>query len=334
MGFTVKTAGILTTIQDNGRFGYEKFGISPSGPMDFVSFTLANILVGNSWGDSALEATLLGPSIVFDDECIIAITGADMTPMINNAHCEMYRALSVKSGDVLNLGNSPARTNCRAYIAFHGGLEVQRVMGSAATAIQNRIGSRLHKSDYIRIHKSITPVRNLQSRFIVPPESLSGEKIIRVILGPQDHAFTDEGLANFLNTPYTVTSDFDRMGYRLTGKNISHKTDCNIISDGIVNGAIQVPGSGQPIIMTAERQTIGGYTKIAAVISADLPVIGQSRAGDILRFKAISVREAHEILREVNNNLMAIQERLDSARVTSYRVKVDGKIYHVSVEHL
>ena len=338
MGFRVDNPGILTTIQDSGRFGYEKFGVSPSGAMDFVSFTLANILAGNPDNESALEFTIAGATLTFDAEAVIAITGADMSPTINNKPCEMYRALKVNSGDVLKLGF--VKDSCRAYLAVHGGLDLPLIMGSRAAAIQNHIGKKLQKGDYISIRKSETPVINLETRFITAPELPKNEKIVRVILGPQDDAFTKEGLENFLTQPYKVSKDFDRMGYRLEGAKITHKNDCNIISDGMVTGAIQIPGSGQPIIMMSERQTIGGYTKIAVVITANLPLIGQSKEGDVLRFKAVSVEEAHEELRKIHDDFNNIRERLDSGNINAninanyYKITVDGQAFDVSVEKL
>lgn len=330
MGFHVENPGILTTVQDSGRYGYEKFGISPSGPMDFVSFTLANILVGNSFSESCLELTVSGASLRFDSECVIAVTGADMNAKINGRPCETYRAVKINAGDVLALGF--VKAGCRTYIAFHGGLDVPVIMGSKSAALQNHIGRRLQKGDYIRTYDS--QAMNVESRFIEPSEIQTGEKIIRVILGPQYDRFTEKGIADFLTQPYKVSSDFNRMGYRLEGAKIEHKTDCNIISDGMTTGAVQIPGSGQPIIMMSERQTIGGYTKIASVITADLPLIGQSREGDILRFKSVSLKEAHESLREIYTNFTALQTRFNDSNLQSYRVKVDGKIYHVSIERL
>ncbi|MBR0094363.1 MAG: biotin-dependent carboxyltransferase, partial [Synergistaceae bacterium] len=334
MGFRVDNPGILTTIQDGGRFGYEKFGVSPSGAMDFISFTQANILADNPNDESALELTIAGATLTFDSECVIAITGADMSPTINGKPCEMYRALKLNPGDVLKLGF--VKNLCRSYIAFHGGLDVPQIMASRATAIQNHIGQKLQRGDHIDIRSSDSPVRNFETRAITPTSSLLTPNSIRVILGPQAEAFTDEGIENFLSQPYKVSKDFDRMGYRLEGAKIAHKNDCNIISDGMVTGAIQVPGSGQPIIMMSERQTIGGYTKIAVVITADLPLVGQSKEGDILKFKAVSVKEAHEALREVHKGFDDLRASLDTPRANPnasyYRIKVDGRAFNVSVE--
>lgn len=341
MGFVTENPGVLTTIQDEGRYGYEQFGMSPAGPMDGTAFRTANLLVGNPEGESALEATVLGPTLRFDQDNVIAVTGADMAPALNGQPCPMYQAVSVKAGDQLKLG--AAKTGCRAYIAFAGGLDVPPVMGSRATALQNKVGGyqgrKLAKGDAVGFR---TPNPSLPLPRTAPVPAPAGREVtIRVILGPQDDMFTKEGLDTFLSQPYTVSKDFDRMGCRLEGPVIQHKTDGNIISDGMVTGAIQVPTSGQPIIMLAERQTVGGYTKIATVISTDLPLVGQRKTGDVIRFQAVSVEEAHRAWRETNRELEELKANLDRPRPvqpqlvqpagTTYKVTVNGRSYQVQV---
>lgn len=341
MGFVTENPGVLTTIQDEGRYGYEQFGMSPAGPMDGTAFRTANLLVGNPEGESALEATVLGPTLRFDQDNVIAVTGADMAPALNGQPCPMYQAVSVKAGDQLKLG--AAKTGCRAYIAFAGGLDVPPVMGSRATALQNKVGGyqgrKLAKGDAVGFR---TPNPSLPLPRTAPVPAPAGREVtIRVILGPQDDMFTKEGLDTFLSQPYTVSKDFDRMGCRLEGPVIQHKTDGNIISDGMVTGAIQVPTSGQPIIMLAERQTVGGYTKIATVISTDLPLVGQRKTGDVIRFQAVSVEEAHRAWRETNRELEELKANLDRPRSvqpqlvqpagTTYKVTVNGRSYQVQV---
>lgn len=341
MGFVTENPGVLTTIQDEGRYGYEQFGMSPAGPMDGTAFRTANILVGNPEGESALEATVLGPALRFDQDNVIAVTGADMAPALNGQPCPMYQAVSVKAGDQLKLG--AAKTGCRAYIAFAGGLDVPPVMGSRATALQNKVGGyqgrKLAKGDAVGFR---TPNPSLPLPRTAPVPAPAGREVtIRVILGPQDDMFTKEGLDTFLSQPYTVSKDFDRMGCRLEGPVIQHKTDGNIISDGMVTGAIQVPTSGQPIIMLTERQTVGGYTKIATVVSTDLPLVGQRKTGDVIRFQAVSVEEAHRAWRETNRELEELKANLDRPRPvqpqlvqpagTTYKVTVNGRSYQVQV---
>lgn len=341
MGFVTENPGVLTTIQDEGRYGYEQFGMSPAGPMDGTAFRTANLLVGNPEGESALEATVLGPTLRFDQDNVIAVTGADMAPALNGQPYPMYQAVSVKAGDQLKLG--AAKTGCRAYIAFAGGLDVPQVMGSRATALQNKVGGyqgrKLAKGDAVGFR---APNPSLPLPRTAPVPAPAGREVtIRVILGPQDDMFTKEGLDTFLSQPYTVSKDFDRMGCRLEGPVIQHKTDGNIISDGMVTGAIQVPTSGQPIIMLAERQTVGGYTKIATVISTDLPLVGQRKTGDVIRFQAVSVEEAHRAWRETNRELEELKANLDRPRPvqpqlvqpagTTYKVTVNGRSYQVQV---
>lgn len=339
MGIIVENPGLLTTVQDEGRFGWEQFGVSPSGPMDAESFHIANILAGNDAGESALECTLAGPALRFTEDETVAVTGADMSPLLNGAPCPMNRALAIRAGDVLKL--QPAKNGCRAYIAFAGGLDVPLVMGSRATGIQNKIGGlngrRLAKGDEINFRAPSASLENMPARVSGHALRTGRENVLRVIMGPQDDRFTDEGLRTFLGEPYKVTNDCDRMGCRLEGPAIQHKTDGNIISDGIATGAIQVPTSGQPIIMMAERQTVGGYTKIAAVISADLPVIAQCRPGDVVRFRAVSLAEAHRLRREGRKKLEDLAARIKgraAGPARRYCVTVGGRRYEVSVEEI
>lgn len=338
MGIVVEEAGVLTTVQDGGRYGYEQFGVSPSGPMDQLSFQTANILVGNPRDESALEATMLGPALRFTRDQVIALTGADMTPLLDGQPCPMDRAVTVKAGSVLKL--RAARTGCRSYIAFAGGLDVPEVMGSRSTGVQNKVGGlqgrKLAKGDQIGFRAPRAALPNWEARVSQRRVPAEGEHTLRVILGPQDDAFTPEGIAAFLGQPYAVTNDFDRMGCRLDGPVIQHKVDGNIISDGMVTGAIQVPTSGLPIIMLAERQTVGGYTKIATVITADLPVIGQCRPGDTVRFQQITVPQAHQLWRQEQERLSALEARIAAAPqagpVRRYRIRVNGKVYETSIQ--
>lgn len=213
MGIFIETPGVLTTVQDGGRYGYEQFGVSPSGPMDLESFQLANILVGNPRDLSALEATMLGPTLRFTRDNIIAITGGDMTPLLNEQPVPMNQAILIRSGSVLKL--RAARTGCRTYVAFAGGLDVPEVMGSRATGVQNRVGGlegrKLAKGDELPFLAPKTALPRMEERRTSHPMPAGKERVLRVILGPQDDAFTQQGLDTFLGQPYQVTNDFDRM---------------------------------------------------------------------------------------------------------------------------
>lgn len=335
MGIIIENPGLLTTLQDAGRFGYGQFGVTPSGPMDAESFQIANLLVGNPPGESALEATILGPAFRVTEETVMAIAGADMSPTVNGATIPMHQAIRVPAGSEVKL--QAAQNGSRTYIAFYGGFDVPLVMGSRATSIQNHIGGfdgrKLAKGDEIPLRQGKDAPQDVSRRLVAHQIRRKHENIVRVILGPQEDYFTKKGIDAFLEKPYTVSKDFDRMGCRLEGEPIEHKTDGNIISDGMAYGAIQVPTTGQPIIMLAERQSTGGYTKIATVISVDLPIIGQCFPGDIIRFQAVSIEEAHRLLKEQNVKMQDLAERLNrEPKEHTYRVTLGGKTYEIVVE--
>lgn len=298
MSITVLNPGLLTTVQDLGRVGYQQFGVSVSGVMDPRAAAIGNILVGNPQGEAVLECTLMGPQLKFETDEVIAVTGGDLSPTLDGQPVPSYAALAVKAGQTLRFGAPKA--GCRAYIAFAGGLDIPLVMGSRSTYMKAAIGGfegrKLQKGDALGLRAPVAGYANLHQRAIAPEFVPRPVYTLRVVLGPQDDAFTPEGVATFLGSEYTVTNEFDRMGCRMDGPAIQHKNGGDIISDGIAFGAIQVPGSGKPILMGADRQTTGGYTKIATVISADFRLLAQLKAGDKVRFEAVSVQAAQQAL--------------------------------------
>jgi biotin-dependent carboxylase-like uncharacterized protein len=247
-----------------------------------------------------LEFTLIGPTLEFTSATIIAITGGDFQPTVNGEPVPMYTALYINKGDILKFGS--ARTGSRGYIAFSSYLDIPVIMGSRCTNLKSSIGGfkgrKLQADDYIgfRIKRRYLPF--FLSRKLDIHEFGEVEKELRVIMGPQDNRFTKQGVETFLSSEYTVTSDFDRMGCRLEGPFIASEQGSDIISDGIAFGSIQVPTHGKPIILLSDRQTTGGYAKIATVISADIPKLVQSRTDDKIRFKPITVQEAQALYRE------------------------------------
>jgi len=297
MGIKVLNPGLLTTVQDMGRIGYQQFGIPVSGVMDARSTAIANILVGNAQEEAVLECTLMGPHLEFDCDNTIAITGGELTPVLDEKTVPMYRAIYVRNGQILRF--LAPKTGCRAYISFKGGLEIPKVMGSRSTYLRAKIGGlegrKLQKGDVIGFRHPGIPM-NMEVRFLTPEFVPQPIYTLRVLPGPQRDAFSPEGLQTFLTQIYTVTNDFDRMGCRLDGTAIRHIKDGNIISDGISFGAVQVPSEGKPIIMLADRQTVGGYTKIANIITADFRILAQLKAGDRVRFQLVSVQNAQSVL--------------------------------------
>lgn len=297
MNLQVVESGFLSSVQDGGRFGYQDIGISPAGPMDRRSFNLANILVGNSMDEAALEITFTGPVIIFDCDNVIAITGADMSPTVDAEPLPMYEAILVRAGQTLRFGR--LASGLRSYLAVSGGFDIPLVMGSRSTLLRNHIGGyegrELRKGDVIRLRSPKSTLNHMNRRVILERVIDADVINLRVIRGPQDSRFTERGLKTFFTGTYVVTNEQDRMGCRLAGPKIEHVVDANIISDGIVAGSIQVPGNNLPIVMLADRQSIGGYTKIATVISVDLPKMGQVKPGDKIRFIETNVAKAQRL---------------------------------------
>ena len=314
MSITVLNPGLLTTVQDQGRIGYQQFGVSVSGVMDPRSAALANILVGNDEKEAVLECTMMGPHLQFDQANCIAITGGDLMPTLDGKPIPNYTAVKVEAGQVLKF--TMPKTGCRAFIAFAGGLDIPEVMGSRSTYMKAKIGGlngrKLEKGDVIGFRAPKAELKNMNFRSMASEFVPRKEYTVRVVLGPQDDYFTDAGIQTFLSEVYTVTPEFDRMGCRLEGAVIQHKDGGDIISDGIAFGAIQVPSSGNPIIMLGDRQTTGGYTKIATVVSADFRILAQLKAGDKVRFEKVSVKVAQDALLTQRAALKTIRTALEA----------------------
>ncbi len=305
---TILSPGPLSTIQDEGRFGYMNTGFSPNGAMDSYSMKVANILVGNAPGDGVIEMTMMGLSAQFDCDSVIALTGADMQPEINGNPIAMYTAVEVHKDDVLTM--KMASAGMRTYLAAAGGFDLSAAMGSMSTNLKCGIGGlegrKLRAGDTIPLRTSVS-LSLLGDRKAEAENKYPTALTVRVVLGPQDDYFTQKGIDTFLGTWYTVTDKSDRMGVRLDGEKIESRKGVDIISDGIATGAVQIPASGTPIIMMADRQTTGGYAKIATVISADLPKIAQSRPGTQIRFAAVDTRDAVRLKKEEEKKLKELQ---------------------------
>jgi antagonist of KipI len=291
-------AGPQTTVQDLGRSGQLRYGIPPSGPIDRYAFVIANRLVGNADSAAALECTLIGARFQVHVSCAIAVTGAEMPVTINGSEAPRWTTLMIKPGDVVKVG--AARTGVRSYVAFSGGIDVPIVMGSRSTYLRGGLGGlegrALRKDDRISLPPAPLPRVWGIAPDVVP--DYTAEPEVRVVLGPQADRFTDEGIATFLNSSYEMLPQSDRMGARLRGECVPHVRGHDIISDGIALGSIQIPGDGQPIILLMDRQSTGGYTKLATVCSFDIGHVGQLKPGRSLRFRAISIDEAHRLFRE------------------------------------
>lgn len=307
----VKKSGMLTTIQDRGRMSYQKYGVSSCGAMDSLSLRLANILVGNDEGEAAIEITLIGPVLQFIQDGVIAITGANLTPKINGKEVPLWRSISISAGDVLSFGM--AKEGCRSYLAIAGGIDVPIVLGSRSTFIRGDFGGfegrALKAGDAISVRESGQHLDSLLGRVIPPKYTPNyGEKRkIRFVLGPQADSFAEEVIHQFSSGIYEILSDSDRMGYRLKGPEIPHESTPDIISDYITAGSIQVPGNGQPIVLMADCQMTGGYTKIGVVIGVDIPYLAQQKPGDLIQFERVEINEAQLLWKKQEQFLSTIK---------------------------
>jgi biotin-dependent carboxylase-like uncharacterized protein len=311
--------GLHTTIQDLGRAGLLATGMPPSGAFDMVALQQANLLVGNDTGDSflvgthigeaGLEMLLLGPRLRFAQDCLVAVTGADLGPTLNEAPLPMYETVRVQAGDIVAFG--PSSEGARGYLAVAGGFDVPLALGSRATNVRARIGGlggrRLEAGDRVPIGVPARPLADIPARTI-PREHrpvLGAPWELRVVLGPQHELFEADSLAEFLGADWRLQSKSDRMGCRFSGPQLSFRPrpeylvdqagadPSNIVDDAIPVGGIQVPSGVELIAMGVDGPSLGGYAKIATVISADIGRLAQIRPGEWTRFRAVDVTEAN-----------------------------------------
>ncbi len=302
--------GLLTTVQDEGRPGFRAFGMPLAGALDRHAYALSNLLAGNAPGAAALEMTLLGGTFRFARDAYVGLAGADMQAALDGGGVPCWSGFLVRAGSVLAL--SAARAGVRCYLAVRGGIDVAPVLGSRSTYARAGVGGfqgrPLSAGD--ALSSGPASLRDAAPRGL-PARAVPGygpDLRLRVVLGPQDDRFLPEGVATFLAGAYTVTNRNDRMGYQLEGPVIRHAHGPDIVSDGLLPGAVQVPGSGTPFVMTADCHTVGGYAKIATVIGPDLDRLAQARRGDVVRFARCTPREAVEVVRRRRGRLEALQQ--------------------------
>lgn len=261
--------------------------------MDPLALRIGNFLVGNAEGSAGLEITIVGPRLEFQTDVLFAITGANLSPLLNGMEISNWRTYYATAGSVLEFG--PCVEGCRSYLAVRGGIDVPIVLGSRSTFLKGQFGGyegrRLVNRDQIRTFEQRLPPKLRSVRLAYTPH-YSLEEPIGITLGPQDYRFTQNAIDTLVTEPFEVGLDSDRMGYRLHGARLEHVDDADIISDYIVCGSIQVPKSGQPIVLMADRQTSGGYTKIATVIKVDIPRLAQAKPGDKVKFIIVNPDDA------------------------------------------
>lgn len=301
MGIRLTTSGMHTTVQDEGRNGAQRHGFSVSGVMDRFSFRLANLLVGNDRNEAVLEMTLAGASFEFTTSNSVALTGADCSPRLNGKPVDMCRTLSVEAGDKLTTGAISNGTF--SYIAFSGGLDIPEVMGSKATSTRYGIGGfngrTLKEGDFISFKETGETREIDRSWFGLSMQSRKKHETvkIRVIPSQSSGSFTTDDLKKFFESEFKISSQSDRMGYRLNGPEVKSSEQA-VISEGTVLGDVQIPPDGRPIVLLADRQTSGGYPVIGTVCTVDIPKIVQCSSGQKIRFKQTSLEKAQTLLKQ------------------------------------
>ena len=328
--------GFFTTVQDEGRYGYQAFGIPVSGAMDAYAYIVANILVGNTSGAAVIEMISSGGTFQFVKDSYISICGADMGATLNGEKVAPWTAFYVDAGSILEFGYSQRGTY--TYLAAYGGIDVPLILGSRSTYTRGGIGGNYGRPLKVNDTLEIGEHNNLPMNTIILSEKFikkyENKLILRVLLGPQDNYFGKEGKATFFENEYIIGDDISRMSSNLEGKLIKHSAKPDIVSDASCMGAIQIPGSGEPIIMMADRQTTGGYAKIGAVITADLWKLAQAKPGDKVLFRLCTEELAEEELRALYASYAEVEDFAVASRQALYRkynVKVGGQQYHLNI---
>lgn len=362
-GIRVISGGMLTTVQDKGRYGYQASGMQVSGVMDAVAAKLANALVGNdelAEDAAVLETTYLGPELEFGQDALAAVAGGMPDVQLDGAAVQPYEAIRVRAGQRLKIAAQKA--GLRAYIAVSGGFATVSALGSrstnlklglggfmgrklaagdvlpvgrvgdyAAKALSGRAGLRKVPKDY---------VENFVNQGFHAADEGRKNRQIRAVLGPQEDYFSQQSIEKFTASVYIVSENSDRMGYRLQGMAVEKAKQQDLITDGIAFGSIQIPPDGQPIIMLADHQTTGGYPKLATVATVDLPLMAQSMPGDSLQFRLISVQEAQRLLRQQHEELASVISRMQQQAAVAesctgakqFRLTVNGEIFDVTIK--
>lgn len=293
VSLTIESIGPGATIQDGGRDGLLRFGVTPAGPMDWAAFETANLALGNQPDAAAIEIGAGGMTLVTDAPVMLAVAGGAFSWQRGDRAMPAAARILLRPGEILR-GRAGA-WGAFAYCAVPGGLDVPEIMGSRATHTRSRLGGLdgrgLRGGDRL---KPMDASPGLDDVRLLAPWLQQEQTPIRVVLGPQDDHFTEEAIATFLGAEFTLTSAADRMAYKLEGPKLEHTKDFNILSDGVALGAVQVAGDGQPMVLMADRQPTGGYAKIAHVCRADIGRLAQMRPGDVLKFQSIGVAAARD----------------------------------------
>lgn len=304
--------GLLTTVQDLGRYGHQASGVPVAGPMDSFSHRLANQLLGNAADAATLEITLIGPELLIDADTTMAISGAHFEVTCDDRIVPMGASFAVRGGHRLKFGR--ILQGARAYLAVAGGVQTPPVLGSRATHLVSRIGGMqgraLAAGDRVPIAATAGPRTPRKAPGLTLPTK--GRALLRVVPGPQDHWFERDALKTVAGVSFRISPSSNRMGYRLQGPPLRRVHEGELISEPVGLGAIQVPAAGEPILLMADRQTAGGYPKIGHVIAADLPLAGQLAPGDFIEFVLCTRQEAVAALIARERQILRFADLKDS----------------------
>lgn len=320
MGIKVIKAGMLTTVQDLGRTGYRKDGLTVSGAMDEDALRLGNLLLGNAAGEAGLECTLTGPEILFESDALIAITGADLSAKIDGLPAELWRPLLLTKGSVLTFGQAIA--GCRTYLSVQGGFDLSPVLGSLSTYLPAGFGGfegrALKKGDRIAFklevpHLPVAMNWTLSKDLYTPTD----KNIIRVMKGPEFELFGEKSLADLFISPFSISKAADRMGYRLEGPVLQLKTAKEMLSSAVTFGTVQVTSEGSPIVLMADHQTTGGYPRILQVLRTDLGKLAQLHSGAQIQFELLSLKQAQTLLIAREQEINQLKQSLTFKYISS-----------------
>ena len=351
MELIIKKAGMLTSVQDLGRWGYQSSGVPVAGAMDLPALRLGNVMLGNPEGAAALEVTLLGPEIEVKGAGAAVFAGADLGFSVNGKAVGSWRAVVLNDGDVITFTGMKEK-GCRGNLCFAGGVDVSPVMNSRSTYMRAKIGGfegrAIKNGDVIKVGEPAVLWKRLDS-FCLPEElglSLDSDAQLAVIMGLQEDAFTEEGKKLLFESEYTITAESDRMGCRLEGPKIGHnEKGADIVSDGIPLGAVQIPGHGMPIIMLADRQTTGGYTKIGVLSPLSIEALVQKMPGTKVRFRRSDVaegtaeqnriKEAVEKVKKLYLSYVSpIESEIPKSLSKHFMITLEGKKYDITCEEI
>ncbi|MDG0792471.1 biotin-dependent carboxyltransferase family protein [Cohnella ginsengisoli] len=340
MSMIILKPGLLTTVQDLGRYGAQQFGVIVAGAMDAFALRISNLLVGNDENAAGLEITMVGPEIYFAERTLISVCGGDLSPVLNDREVPLWKTVVAPEGSLLRFGR--VRLGCRAYLAVAGGVDAPVRMNSRSTYLRAGIGGwegrSLQKGDRLPVGAASPANRALTalladeaeadgvafSRWSVAPDllpSYTANPEVRAVPGQEAALFEKDSAVRFLNETYQIRTESDRMGYRLTGEILRLREKRELASAAVTFGTVQVPPDGQPIVLMADRQTIGGYPKIAQVASVDLALLAQANLGERIRFRSVSWREAQRLYLIRENGIRMLRSAL-----AHINAGVDGKV--------